>query len=95
MRESVPDVNVPGRAKEKEHRRLIPMKMEEVQKELQAWGEIIVHTAGGQKFELHLGDTTFDYSMRVIRLQSPDAKFVIDGDSIESIEMHYGHPMSE
>lgn len=66
--------------------------MELVQKELQAWGEVIVHTSAGQKFELHLGDTNFDMKERVIRLQGPAAKYVIDGDSIESITLHYGHP---
>lgn len=71
------------------------MKMELVQKELQAWGEAIVYTAAGQQFELHLGDTTFDFNERVIRLQGPSAKYVIDGDSIESITLHYGHPDSD
>lgn len=67
------------------------MKMEMVQKELQAWGEIIIVTASGSKFELHLGDTQFDYEDRVIRLQSTSQKYAIDGDSIEIIEMHLGH----
>lgn len=66
------------------------MKMELVQKELQGWGEIIVVTDAGQKFELHLGDTEFDYENRVIRLQSVRSKYVIDGDAIESIESHLG-----
>lgn len=67
------------------------MKMELVQKELQAWGEVIIVTASGKKFELHLGDTQFDMDNRVIRLQTPTAKFVIDGDSIDVVEMHLGH----
>lgn len=67
------------------------MKMELVQKELQTWGEIIVYTNGGLKFELHMGDTQFDTQARVIRLQTPSSKFVIDGDAIEAIEMHLGH----
>ncbi|NLN29083.1 MAG: hypothetical protein GX161_12770 [Firmicutes bacterium] len=66
------------------------MKMELVQKELQGWGEIVVVTDAGQKFELHLGDTEFDYENRVIRLQSVRSKYVIDGDAIESIELHLG-----
>lgn len=76
-------------------RRLKALKMELVQKELQAWGEAIVYTAAGQEFELHLGDTNFDFNERVIRLQGPSAKYVIDGDSIESITLHYGHPSSD
>lgn len=65
--------------------------MELVQKELQAWGEAVVTTSGGKTFELHLGDTKFDYDNRVIRLQSPTATYVIDGDSIEVVELHLGH----
>lgn len=67
------------------------MKMEDVQRELQAWGEAIITTSGGQKFELHLGDTEFDTNQRVIRLQSAASKFIIDGDAIEVIELHLGH----
>lgn len=66
------------------------MKMEFVQKELQAWGEIIIRTDGGQTFELHIGDTEFDMENRVIRLKAPNSQFVIDGDSVEVIEKHYG-----
>lgn len=66
------------------------MKMELVQKELQAWGEVIVRTGGGQRFELHLGDSQFDTEARVIRLQGPSSNYVIDGDSVEVIEMHLG-----
>lgn len=67
------------------------MKMEFVQKELQAWGEIIIITASGAKFELHLGDTEFDTEERVIRLKSSSSRYVIDGDSVEIIEKHLGH----
>lgn len=67
------------------------MKMELVQKELQGWGEIIIVTAAGQKFELHLGDTEFDFDNRVIRLKAPSSKYIIDGDSVESVELHLGH----
>jgi len=67
------------------------MKMELVQKELKAWGEVIIVTASGEKFELHLGDTQFDMENRVIRLQTPTSKFVIDGDAIDVVEMHLGH----
>lgn len=67
------------------------MKMEAVQKELKNWGELLITTARGQHFEIHLGDTEFDLQNRVIRLRAPSAQFVIDGDSIETIQMHYGH----
>lgn len=66
------------------------MKMELVQKELQGWGEIIIVTAAGQKYELHLGDTEFDFEDRVIRLKSVRSRYIIDGDSVESIELHLG-----
>jgi len=67
------------------------VKMEFVEKELKAWGEILVTTSGGQHFEIHLGDTEFDYENRVIRLKAPNAHHVIEGDSIETITKHYGH----
>lgn len=67
------------------------MKMELVKKELEAWGELVITTSAGEKYEIHLGDTTFDVESRTIRLTTPTALFVIDGDSVESIEKHYGH----
>ncbi|MBO8142783.1 MAG: hypothetical protein H0Z37_11540 [Firmicutes bacterium] len=67
------------------------MKMEFVQKQLKEWGEIIVTTAGGATFELHLADTEFDTANRVIVLKAPTAQYVIDGDQIEFITKHYGH----
>ena len=67
------------------------MKMEAVKKELAQWGELIISTSGGEKYEIHLGDTTFDTESRTIRLTTPAALFLIDGDSVESIEKHYGH----
>ena len=67
------------------------MKMEFVEQQLQEWGEIIIHTAGGATFELHLGDTEFDKDNRTIRLKAPDAVYVIDGDEVASITKHYGH----
>lgn len=66
------------------------MEMEFVEQQLKEWGEIIVITAAGSQFELHLGDTTFDLENRVIHLQTRDAQYVIDGDSVESITKHYG-----
>lgn len=67
------------------------MKMESVKKELEDWGEIIITTSSGEKYEIHLGDTAFDAESRTIKLTTPTALFIIDGDSVESIEKHYGH----
>lgn len=68
------------------------MNMETVKAELERWGEILVTTAAGQGYELHLGDTEFDLKTRLIYLKTPAADFVIDGDSVESVKKHYGHP---
>lgn len=67
------------------------MKMEVVQQELQQWGELLITTSAGERYEIHLGDTEFDTQKRQIRLKSPNAQFVICGDSVESIQKHYGH----
>ncbi len=67
------------------------VKMEAVKKELENWGELIIGTSNGEKYEIHLGDTTFDTENRTIQLTTPTAIFLIDGDSVESIEKHYGH----
>jgi len=67
------------------------MKMELVQQQLKEWGEIIITTSGGATFELHLGDTTFDFENRLIKLTTPHAHYVIDGDSVEFVTKHYGH----
>lgn len=72
-------------------RRCCGMKMEVVQQQLKEWGEIMITTSGGATFELHLGDTTFDAENRLIMLKSPDAQYVIDGDSVEFVKKHYGH----
>lgn len=69
------------------------MEMEVVLAELQEWGELIVTTDAGVSYELHLGDTEFDTESRLIRLKTPKAVYLIDGDSVESIKKHYGHPM--
>lgn len=69
----------------------MPMKMETIEELLKRWGELIVTTSGGQTFELHLGDTTFDAGRRVITFKSSGAEFILDGDSIESVQMHYSH----
>lgn len=69
------------------------MKMEAVQKELQTWGELMITTASGETYEIHLGDTEFDTAARVIRLKTPESDFVIAGDSVEAIQKHYGHPV--
>lgn len=65
------------------------MKMEVVHEQLKRWGELIVNTGGGQTFELHLGDTTFDYEKRVFSFRASGAEFIIDGDCVESIQMHF------
>lgn len=65
--------------------------MEAVEAELRHWGELIITTDAGETYELHLGDTEFDYETRMIRLTSPKAEYLIDGDSVESVKKHYGH----
>jgi len=67
------------------------MQLEAVKRELEAWGEIIITTAAGERYELHLGDTTFDLERRVIKLTTPDAEYIIDGDAVENVKKHYGH----
>lgn len=68
------------------------MKMEEVYQELKNWGEILITTAAGETYEIHLGDTRFDTENRAILLTTPHANYVIDGDSVEAVTKHYGHP---
>lgn len=70
------------------------MKMEDVQNELKRWGELIVATSAGEAYEIHLGDTEFDTQTRLIRLKTPEAEYLIAGDSVESIKKHYGHPVT-
>nr|MBO2508705.1 hypothetical protein [Bacillota bacterium] len=67
------------------------MKMEAVKAQLEQWGELIITTAAGDQYEIHLGDTEFDLQNRVIRLKTPSAVYLIEGDAVESITMHYGH----
>nr|PZN44528.1 MAG: hypothetical protein DIU70_02385 [Bacillota bacterium] len=69
------------------------MKMEEVQDALRHWGEILATTSAGETYELHLGDTSFDFDRRIIRLKSPEAEYLIGGDEIASVTMHYGRRM--
>ncbi|GMA64351.1 hypothetical protein NZD89_03200 [Alicyclobacillus fastidiosus] len=71
------------------------IKMEEVQEQLQHWGELIITTDAGETYEIHLGDTEFDKENRVLQFTTPDAKIVIDGDTIESVKMHFSHKMSD
>ena len=71
------------------------MKLETVQKELQSWGEIIITTSSGEVYEIHLGDTEFDLDKRLITLKTPDAVYLIDGDSVENVKKHYGHKVEE
>lgn len=66
------------------------MKMETVLEFLQQWGEVMITTDAGQTFELHLGDTEFDFENRLITLRSSKAIYIIAGDSVEVIEQHFG-----
>lgn len=65
--------------------------MELIKESLEKWGEVIIRTASGQVFELHLGDTTFDAGNRVIKFTSADSQYLIDGDSVEVARMHVSH----
>lgn len=67
------------------------MTLETVESELQSWGELMITTSAGQTYEIHLGDTEFDLKNRILRLRTPHSDFVIEGDSIEAIQKHYGH----
>lgn len=67
------------------------MKMEQVYEALKEWGEIIITTAAGTDYELHLGDTHFDFDNRLITLHTNEAQYIIDGDAVDSITKHYGH----
>ena len=60
------------------------MKLEIVHELLQEWGELIITTAAGDRFEIHLGDTKFDMERRLLTLRAPQAIHVIDGDEIET-----------
>jgi hypothetical protein len=65
--------------------------MESIEEQLKQWGELIITTASGEAYEIHLGDTQFDTSTRVITLTTPDAEYLIDGDAVENVKKHYGH----
>jgi hypothetical protein len=69
------------------------MKMEAVHAELKAWGELLITTDAGQGYEIHLGDTQWDFDHRMIRLKTAHSDIVIAGDTVASIEKHYGHPI--
>ncbi|GMA51450.1 hypothetical protein GCM10025857_28070 [Alicyclobacillus contaminans] len=71
------------------------MKMEAVQEQLRQWGELIITTAAGESYEIHLGDTAFDVAGRVITLTTPNAVYLIDGDAVENVKKHYGHKLEE
>jgi hypothetical protein len=71
------------------------MKMEAVQERLKQWGELIITTASGERYEIHLGDTTFDFQQRLIKLSTPEGDYLIDGDTIENIKQHYGHKVED
>lgn len=67
------------------------MKMESVHEQLKQWGELIITTDAGDTYEIHLGDTTFDVDKRLIKFTTPDAEYVIEGDSVESVKKHFSH----
>ncbi|GIM45039.1 hypothetical protein DNHGIG_05880 [Collibacillus ludicampi] len=71
------------------------MKMEAIQEQLKEWGELIITTDAGDSYEIHLGDTKFDMTSRVITISTPEAEYILDGDSIESIKKHYSHKMEQ
>lgn len=71
------------------------MKLEAVKRELEHWGELIITTAAGDQYEIHLGDTEFDLQDRVIKLTTPEAKFLIGGDAVENVKKHYGHKVQD
>ncbi|MDI3270063.1 MAG: hypothetical protein QJR00_05095 [Bacillota bacterium] len=63
-----------------------------LEEELQRWGEVIVRTASGAMFEFHRGDTQIDHENNLIRFKSSDAQWIIDGNSLEVLKMHWSHP---
>ena len=65
--------------------------MEKVKLELEQWGELLITTDAGERYEIHLGDAEFDLDNRLIRLRTPGSIYLIDGDSVAAIEKHYGH----
>lgn len=73
----------------------VPLKMETVEAELKSWGELMITTEAGDVYEIHLGDTVFDYSTRTITLKGPNSQYVIDGDCVEAIQKHYGHRVAK
>ena len=68
------------------------MQLGILQEELKQWGELIITTASGDTFEIHLGDNLkFDTQQNTLHLTTPDAMYTIDGNSIEEVKKHYGH----
>lgn len=51
-------------------------------------------TDAGDEYEIHLGDTTFDTENRVITFTTSEAKYMIGGDTIESVKMHFSHKIN-
>lgn len=67
------------------------MKLEVIEEQLKRWGEVMIRTASGEEFELHLGDTTIDREKRLISFRSADSEYILDGDSVERVKMHWSH----
>jgi len=67
------------------------VKLDVIQEQLKRWGEVMIRTASGEEFELHLGDTTIDTEKRLISFRSADSEYILDGDSVERVKMHWSH----
>jgi len=68
------------------------MQLGILQDELKQWGELIITTATGNTFEIHLGDNLkFDTQQNVLHLTTPESMYIIGGGSIEEVKKHYGH----
>jgi len=65
------------------------VKLDVIQEQLKRWGEVMIRTASGEEFELHLGDTTIDTEKRLISFRSADSEYILDGDSVERVKMHW------
>lgn len=67
---------------------------ERVRDEVHRAGEIIVFTDAGQEFELHNDDVVFKDRTQTLEWKSGDNRWILDGNCVESIEVHSSHRMS-
>lgn len=65
-----------------------------VKSELNSAGEILIVTDAGQSFEIHLDDIEFDDESECFRWDNGDERYVLSGDSVESIQVHGSHKMN-